>query len=108
MKLNIKIYIAIGSNIFISAHIIDHTTEGGRAEVVFQETTTFIYSIRSQYPNESFAVVTGVDANVTLPAGYDDVTGSSVLKPAPSHKTNMQSAVFGMATSFGDASAKYF
>ena len=54
-----------------------------------------MHSVRSQYPNESFAVACGVGANVTLLADYADVTGSHVLKAAHSHKPNMQSAVLG-------------
>ena len=93
--------IVLGNSIFISAHIIDHTKEGGRAERVFQETLNYTYKIRSQFSEEDFAVVLGVDANVTLPADYDNVSGSSVLQPAPSHKPSMQSAVIGWMQALG-------
>ena len=44
----------VGKTIFISAHVLDHLEEDGRADVVFQETCNYTNDIRGNFSNMEF------------------------------------------------------
>eukprot|EP00959_Pyramimonas_sp_CCMP1952_P207660 4343631-Pyramimonas_sp.AAC.1 len=64
--------------ISLSAHILDHLEEGGRAEEVFFDAVNYAHAINMKYPYTVFEVVLGVDANVSLPAGLEGLSESDV------------------------------
>ena len=71
--------IVIHNTIFISAHVLDHLEEHGRASVVFQDTVRFVHRIRNANQHMQFNVVVGVDANVQFPAYLGTLTGPRVF-----------------------------
>ena len=76
----------LGNTIFVSAHVLEHIQENGRAQTVIQETVDYIHNVRQSYRSQSFELVLGCDATVTLPPEYDGITGRSVQPPVKSHE----------------------
>ena len=64
------------------------------------ETQAFHHACSSKFPNKDLSVIACFDANVTLPADFEDVTGSSVLPPRPSHSASMQSNILSWLQQF--------
>ena len=56
--------LVIDTYIFISAHVLDHLEEDGRAETVFKETHNYVHDIRHNHADIQFEIVMGVDTNV--------------------------------------------
>ena len=77
--------VVVRNLIFISAHILDHGIENGRAEAVFYETVQYVQEIRDKYSNMTFEIILGVDANVTLMKGMMGVSGNDVLSRTKGH-----------------------
>ena len=77
--------LVIDTCIFISAHILDHLEEDGRAEVVFKETLNYVHYIKGKHPDVEFEIVIRVDANVGLPANHDGLTGEAELPQGAGH-----------------------
>eukprot|EP00973_Karenia_brevis_P091637 12408439-Karenia_brevis.AAC.1 len=70
--------------IFISAHLLDFDDEDGRVYTVFAETVQYINNMKSRFSDLQFATVIGFDANVTLPANVEGITGTRTLAPSKS------------------------
>ena len=49
----------LGNYIFLSAHILDHLEEDGRASVVINDTINYVHRIRTSFPDVAFEVVLG-------------------------------------------------
>ena len=81
--------ILFDSIILVSAHILVHCAEGGRAQVLFEVTLSHITSIRSMHSHLEFTTIVGVDAHVTLQKSFDDIIGTKVLFAPPSHCSTM-------------------
>ena len=56
--------------------------EGGRGQTVITESMNYVNNIKHRFSKEDFDVIVGVDANATLPANYEGITGDYVLPPA--------------------------
>ena len=74
----------MGSFIFLSAHILDHLEEEGRAGVVFKQSFNYGHGIRDRYPDKHFEVIRVVDANVGFPECFEDISGAATLPLRPS------------------------
>ena len=75
----------LGNYIFLSAHILDHLEEGGRADKVITETSIYVHDMKAKYCDLEFEVIMGVDANIGLPPFFDRISGGAVLPLRRSH-----------------------
>ena len=102
-----------GHTLFLTVHFI-HTQRdnGDTAAVDFldearEETVAYWQRCRQKF-GQNLSVVTGFDANVTLPAGVPRLTGRAVLPPLPSHKTKMQNQILDWMFTLGVRAANTF
>jgi hypothetical protein len=77
--------VVISNYIFISAHMLDHHEEDGRASNVLKETFNYVQGVRKSYPDVDFDVIIGVDADVGFPAKFEGISGTAVLPLKQSH-----------------------
>ena len=75
----------LGNHILLSAHVLDHLVEDGRAAMFFRETLHFVHEVLSSFTDVKFEITLGVDANTGLPPNFDDISGSLVLPLRHSH-----------------------
>lgn len=98
----------LGNYIFLSAHVLDHLEEGGRAATVFEETVNCVHNIRSSSPDVHFEVFLGVDANVGLPPMFEDISGDAVLPLRSSHTISKVRSVASWIAGLGLAALNTF
>ena len=79
----------VGSVILLTAHILEHSLEDGFGQTVIHECTNFVHHTKGAYPSIVFDILLAVDANCSLPANHEGVTGECVLPGAKSHTVAM-------------------
>eukprot|EP00959_Pyramimonas_sp_CCMP1952_P456039 9472506-Pyramimonas_sp.AAC.3 len=84
---------AAGNVIYISARILDHPDDDGRAQLAFEETSLLVQRVRLAYSSAEFEIVLGVDADVQFPALLNAMTGGAVLDRCQSCSRSKISAV---------------
>eukprot|EP00959_Pyramimonas_sp_CCMP1952_P019454 410986-Pyramimonas_sp.AAC.1 len=68
----------------------------------------YVQHVRLTFPGCMFEIVMGVDANVTLPADYEAITGHHVLPAAPSHTPSMTRVILEWFTALGGRALNTF
>ena len=98
-----------GHTIFLSMHLIhfNHFSRNPEDESgtdlideLREGVITFVHKCRKQYGNH-IGIIVGFDANVTLPANIEGITGDSLLAPLKSHSGIMQQRVLALLQALG-------
>lgn len=93
--------IMVSNIVCISAHVLDHASEHGRAAVVSEASLEFVSECkRYHYPN-NITIIVGVDANTTLPPRFLGVTGDYLLPPLKTHLLQMSRVVLAWMEALG-------
>ena len=91
--------------LYISAHFIHKNRDDKCPGVDFvdelrEETVQYWQRCKEKY-GEDLGVLAGFDANVTLPSGVENVTGTETLLPLASHTSMMQQRVLAWMQTLG-------